>query len=303
MDGFNQQFIFSILIIGLGYLVKQTNILKAQDGEGLSRIIFNITLPSLIIVTFHDIRIDTSLFILVIVAIIAGFILAFIGILVFRKEQNNTKGMLIMMIPGYNVGLFAYPLVEGIWGAEGIKYFGMFDVGNAFIVFGLSYLLGSYYTSDEVKVTTKEIIVKLVTSIPLMTYIIVFLLNIIHIPLPNLLIETTSIISSANMPLSLLLLGMYLNFTFHKEYLSIVSKFLLVRFGIGLIIGIALFMWLPFEEMIRSTLLIGLILPIPVSALPYAVEFGYDKRFVGTVTNITILLGFVLIWGIVNLTI
>ena len=41
----------------------------------------------------------------------------------------------MMIVPGFNIGLFAYPLVEGIWGQEGIKYFGMFDMGNAFIVF------------------------------------------------------------------------------------------------------------------------------------------------------------------------
>ncbi|GGM19418.1 malonate transporter [Paraliobacillus quinghaiensis] len=302
MDGFNQQFIFSIIIIGLGYLVKRTNILKERDGEALARIIFNLTLPSLIIVTFHDLTIEPTLLVLVIAAIVAGIFLSFIGILLFKKEQKSTRGMLIMMIPGYNVGLFAYPLVEGIWGTEGIKYFGLFDVGNAFIVFGLSYLLGSYYTSEETKVSMRDISLKLVKSIPLMTYMIVFLLNVLHIPLPSLFIDTASIISSANMPLSLLLLGVYLNFTFHKEYLRVVSNFLMARYGIGLLLGILLFILLPFEPMIRYTLLIGLILPIPVSALPYAVEFGYDKRFVGTVSNMTILLSFVLIWVIINVT-
>lgn len=301
MDGFNQQFIYSILIIGLGYLLKETKIIKESDGEGLGRVIFNLTLPSLIIVTFHDIVIEPSLFLLVIAAILAGFLFVYIGLFVFRKEQKSTRGMLLMMIPGYNVGLFAYPLVEGIWGAEGIKYFGMFDVGNAFIVFGLSYLMGSFYASEETKITSKEITLKLVKSIPLMTYMIVFLLNIVHVPLPNVLIDTASIISGANMPLSLLLLGIYLNFTFHKEYLRLVGKFILARFGVGLLIGIPLFLWLPVDLMFRYTLLIALILPTSMSLLPYAVEFGYDKKFVGTVSNITMLLSFFLIWMIINL--
>ncbi|WP_112180606.1 MULTISPECIES: AEC family transporter [Paraliobacillus] len=301
MDGFNQQFIYSILIIGLGYLLKQTKIIKESDGEGLARLIFNLTLPSLIVVTFSDIVIEPSLFFLVIAAIIAGFFFVSIGLFVFRNEQNSTRGMLLMMIPGYNVGLFAYPLVEGLWGAEGIKYFGMFDVGNAFIVFGLSYLMGSFYASEETKITTKEITLKLVKSIPLMTYMIVFLLNIIHIPLPNVLIDTASIISGANMPLSLLLLGIYLNFTFDKKYLYLVGKFLVARFGVGLLIGIALFVWLPVDLMFRYTLLIALILPTSMSLLPYAVEFGYDKKFVGTVSNITMLLSFFLIWLIINI--
>lgn len=302
MDGFNQQFIFSILIIGLGYLLKRTKWLKESDGEAIARVIFNVTLPALIIVSFHDLVFEASLIILVIAGIVFGFILALLGIIFFGNESKSIKGMLIMMIPGYNVGLFAYPLVEGIWGAEGVKYFGMFDVGNAFIVFGLAYLLGSFYSNDEARSSMKDIGRKLTKSIPLMTYMVIFLMNFINLPMPTLVIDTASILAGGNMPLSLLVLGIYMNFNFNKEYVRLMTKFVSIRFGAGLLIGILLFLFLPVDIMIRYTLLIGLILPIPLSLLPYAVEFGYDKRFVGTTSNVTMLLSFFLIWGIVNLT-
>ncbi|MGM0876614.1 MAG: hypothetical protein ACQEWV_18100 [Bacillota bacterium] len=48
------------------------------------------------------------------------------------------------MVPSFNIGLFAYPLVGVILGKEGITYFSIFEVGNAFIVFGVSYLIGSF---------------------------------------------------------------------------------------------------------------------------------------------------------------
>ncbi|CQR47912.1 Membrane transport protein [Paraliobacillus sp. PM-2] len=302
MEGFNQQFLLSILIIGLGYVIKKTNILKETDGEVLARLIFNVTLPALIIVTFHDIVMEASLFLLVALGIIVGLILGIIGIIFFDKEQKSTKGMLAMMVPGYNIGLFAYPLVEGIWGEEGIKYFGMFDVGNAFIVFGLSYLIGSYYAGEQTKIGYKEIISKLSKSIPLVTYITVFSLNLLQVPLPTLFIDTASIIAQANMPLSLLLLGIYLHFSIDKKYLYLISKFLFVRFGFGIVVGVLLFIFLPMNEMFRYTIFVGLLLPTATSLLPYAVEFNYDKKFVGTVSNITMLLSFLLIWLIINLT-
>ncbi|MRH43866.1 AEC family transporter [Aquibacillus halophilus] len=301
MDSFNNQFLFSILIIALGYFLKQTNLLKEKDGESLARVVFNITLPALIIVTFNDIQFESSLFLLIVIAIIYGLFTGFLGIYLFRKESKDVKGMLAMMVPGFNIGLFAYPLVEVIWGIEGLRYFGMFDVGNAFIVFGLAYLIASYYSGGEVKLDVKTIVWKMSKSVPLMTYIVVCTVNIIGLRFPSVVTEVASTISLANMPLSLLLLGIYFRFTFDKSYVRYFVKYIVLKYVVGLVLGISLFYILPFDDMFKYTLMIGFILPTPTSVLPFAVEFGYDKRFVGTLANLTIVISFILIWLMVNI--
>src|SRR5699024_6225670 len=123
---------------------KRFQIVREKDGEGLSRIIFNLTLPALIISSLGDMKIELSLFLLVIIAFTYGLGMGAVGIFIFKKEPFKVKGMLTMLVSGLNIGLFAYPLVEGIWGKEGIVYFGMFDIGNSLIVFGLLYLMASY---------------------------------------------------------------------------------------------------------------------------------------------------------------
>jgi len=300
LSGFNQQFIYSVIIIALGYLFKRFNLLKEKDGEGLSRIVFNLTLPALIVVTFNDIHLEFSLMLLIVCAIVYGGLIAVVGLFIYRKEANKVKGTLMMLVPGFNIGLFAYPLVEGIWGQKGVQYFGMFDVGNAFIVYGLIYIMGSFYSSEDVNLSATFIAKKMLKSVPFITYIIVCLLNILNLHLPAPVIHVSKLISVANMPMSLLLLGLYLNFTFDKSYNKLILKLLSVRYLIGLAVGILLFFLLPLGEMFKYTLLLGFILPTSVSSLAYAVEFGYDERFVGTVSNITVLISFFLLWGIGN---
>ncbi|WNC12206.1 AEC family transporter [Brevibacillus brevis] len=301
MDSFNSQFLSSVLIIALGYLLKRFRIIKEKDGEGLARIIFNLTLPCLIIHTFHNISLDSSLLLLVVIGFLYGILAAVLAYFAFRNENRKTKGMLGMMIPGFNVGLFAYPLVQGIWGEKGLAYFGMFDIGNALVVFGVSYLIGSYYSAEDVKLDFKQVLGKVSKSIPLLTYLVIFVINLAHIPLPDLLLGVTGTISKANMPLSLLLLGIYLNFSFDKRYQHHFWKVLGLRYLVGLAIGIVCFMLLPFEDMFKYTLLVGFILPMGVSVLAYSVEFKYDHKFVGMVSNTTILISFVLLWGISNM--
>lgn len=301
LDSFNMQFLYCVLIISLGYILKRGNIIIEKDGEGLSRIIFNLTLPSLIIITFSDITLESSLFLLILIGFLYGVLIGALGLLVFRKKQRDVKGMLGMMIPGFNIGLFAYPLVEVIFGKEGITYFGMFDVGNAFIVFGVSYLIGSFYSKDEVKLDFKTIVTKMSKSIPLMTYIFAVIINLLGLTLPSVVLDVAGIISAANMPLSLLLLGIYLNFTFDKSYVKLMLQYLSLRYGVGLLSGLLCFFLLPFDEMFKYTLLLGFLLPTSVSVLPYSVEFEYNQKFVGTLSNLTIIISFILLWLLANL--
>ncbi|MFC0526032.1 AEC family transporter [Pontibacillus salicampi] len=298
MESFNSQFLYSILIIALGYVLKRSNLIQERDGEGLSRIVFNITLPSLLIITFHDITIDTSLILLIIIAIVYGVAQAVLGLIVFRDKSQRTKGMLSMMVPGFNIGLFAFPLVEAIWGQEGLKYFGMFDFGNALIVFGVVYVLGSYFADENERKDLRDVMKKVSKSVPLLTYIIVCTMNFTNIPVPGAILEVAGTISVANMPLSLLLLGIYLNFSFAKGSFATIAKLLSLRYIVGLAVGVALFFLLPFEDMFKYTLLMALVLPISMSVLPYSVEFNYDQRFVGTVSNMTIVISFFLLWGL-----
>src|SRR5690625_1329546 len=116
VSSFNEQFIYAIVIIAIGYILKHFNIIKESDGEGLSRIIFNLTLPALIIVSFSDIHMETSLFLLVLIGFFYGLLMAILGLFIFRKESYYVKGMLGMLVSGVNVGLFVYLLVDGIWG-------------------------------------------------------------------------------------------------------------------------------------------------------------------------------------------
>jgi len=135
----------------------------------------------------------------------------------------------------------------------------------------------------------------------LMVYLFIFIIKFLQIQIPTLVVESASVISNANMPLSLLLLGLYLNFNFDRRYLKRLIKVMITRYGTSLIIGLLIFFFLPVSDMIRMTLLIGLSLPLPLTVIPYSEEFNYDSRFVVMVTNVTILFSFLVIWLLTNL--
>ncbi|MGB8451144.1 MAG: AEC family transporter [Anaerocolumna sp.] len=296
MANINTQFLLSLLIIIIGYLGKTMNLVKEEDGDGISRIIFNITLPALVINTFSTIKITPSLILIPFILIVYSFFIAFLGIFVFKKESPANKGALSMTSVGFNIGLFAYPLVEALWGKEGLKYFGMLDMGNALIIYGLCFFLASYYSSNDGKINPKDILKKMGRSVPLLAYILTLLLHLFGLSYPKIVLDLSSTLSRANMPLSLLVLGIFLSLKLEKSYWISMLKSLLLRYGVGLAVGLILYFVLPFEPLFRITVLIGLVLPISMSTTTYSVEFYFDKKLVGTLTNLTIIVSFILIW-------
>lgn len=299
MTSVNYQFILSMLIVVLGFFLKKIKLIDIKDGQSLARIIFNITLPSLILYTFSTIKLDSSLILVTVIVFLYGTLMTGAALFIFRKEPRKIRGMLSMLLPAFNVGLFAYPLVQSIWGPEGVKYFAMFELGNAIPLYALCYLIGSYFSTDEAKLDYNSVLKKLRKSIPLLACIVSITFNLAGLHLPNAVIDLAQIIEGANKPLALLLLGVYLDFNIDSEHLKSMIKLLGIRYAAGLTVGFALFFLLPLGELFRYTMLIGFILPIPSAILAYTVQYEYDEMYVGSITNLNTVISFLLIWCII----
>ncbi|MHA1471621.1 MAG: AEC family transporter [Promethearchaeota archaeon] len=306
MTDVNVIFSFSIIIVGIGYLVKKLNLLKEKDGDSIARIIFNVTLPAVILKFTTTIQFDLTLILLPIIGITYGLVMAVLASLLFRNSPSQIKGAMIMTSIGFSVANFFFPLVEGIWGQTGMQYVALFDAGNAITIFVTCYTMATIYSPKKQEIATKIngkfILKRLFTSIPLLSYIVAIIINLSGILMPSFFSELIDILARANTALALLLLGVFLHFKFKKEEWISIIKVLTLRYGMGLIAGLTLFFLLPpniFNPLLRLIICLSLILPVGLSAIPFSVENGYDQKFVTMLTNLTILISFGLIWVLI----
>lgn len=293
-----EQFVMIILLIALGYFLKRINYLKATDSQVLSTLVLNVTLPSLVIVNLNSADLNMSFSILPIMMIVYGIVAKIIVIWFFRKYSNQMRGSVGMMTGSMNIGLFAYPLVNAIWPEKGMVYFGMADIGGAMIMFGLTYFVGSYFSEGEDQFNFKFLGKKLIQSVPLVTYIVMFTLNMSNIHIWKPAIDFFSILSKANMPLSMILLGVMLSFSIDREYLPVTIKYLCLHYGLAIVAGTLVHFFLQVSDpMIKTTLLITWLLPVGVAIIPYSIQFKYKTLpFVGMVTNLTIIISIVILY-------
>jgi len=306
MADVNIIFLLSISIVAIGYVVKKLNILKETDGDTIAKINFNITLPAVILQVTTTIQFELSLILLPLIGIVFGFLMSFIALLVFRKHPPNIKGAMIMTMIGFNVANFFFPLVEGIWGQPGMQYIALFDAGNAFTIFIICYVLSTIYSpknqENVVKINAKYILNRIIRSAPILSYVIALIINFSGIVIPSFFSELLDILARANSALALLLLGVFLHFKFGKaEWISIL-KVLVLRYGVGLLVGLALFFLLPpstFNHLFRIIICLALILPVGLAVIPFSVENGYDQKLVTMAVNLTIIISFGLIWVLI----
>ncbi len=302
MADVNLQFLISLCVIMLGYGTKRAGLFKEEDGTVFSKIVLYLTLPALIIKTISAIEIDANLALMPLFAIGYGGLMLGISFLVFRHVPRDQKGLLTICCLGFNIGLFAFPFIENVWGPEGLVYIAMFDLGNAFVIFGFAYIVAVVYSPQhEEGVSIKYIAKRFARNIPLLGYITGLLLNIFGVTLPLFVTSVLDILSVANTALVLLLLGIFLKLDFKKQQWASILKILGIRYLVGISCGIILFLFLPFGLLFRATLLLALILPIGMAVIPYSIEFEHDREFAGGVVNITIIISFCLMWLIMAL--
>lgn len=305
MSDTNQIFLLSLLIIITGILLKKWNIIHASDGKALSRIVLNVTFPALILSKVRKMPLDASVLYLPLICFGFCLILITLAFFIFKDKPPKEKGLLVMSMGGFNIGLFAFPIIEGIWGAKGLQYIAMFDIGNALIILGIGYFLGDYFSpfrDKDAKTDLKYIMGLFLKSLPFMSYLLALLFNYFSVGLPELADNFFDTVAKANMPLVLLLLGIYFNLKIDKSRIRQLTKVIGIRYVAGLAVGLSLYFFIPFESLFRTIILVGLILPIGLTIIPFSDKFGYDTGFAASLANVTIVISFILMWLIVGFT-
>ncbi|UYP45187.1 hypothetical protein NEF87_001472 [Candidatus Lokiarchaeum ossiferum] len=305
MASVNFTFFLSFSIIMLGFFLRQVKIFRIEDGRTLSKIIINITLPAVILNTISKIQIDFSLGIMPLICLIYTIIVLGFNMIVSRNLVPQDKGVLLMTVITFNVGNFAYPIFEGIWGEIGLAYAAMFDIGNAFVIFALCYIIAAINSPknlvEEKKPEIKVILKKALTSPPLVSYFLALLLNILHLTIHPSITAFLDVFAKANMGIVLLCLGILLDFHFNKQQWHSILQIFLIRYSFGIGFGLLCYFFLPFSELVRTLIFILLILPVGMSIIPYGVEFGFDEQKIATICNLTIIISFLLMWLIIGI--
>ena len=283
-----------IAIIILGILLRRIGFFKESDFSVLSKIVIRVTLPAALIVNAATRDFSPELLFLSLLGLGGGILYMAAGWFVSRKASKEQQAFDILNHAGYNIGVFVIPFTQSFLGTAGAMTASIFDVGNAFVCLG-----GAYGAAAAIKdgngFDMKRVLKALSVSVPFLVHIGTLLMNLLHISFPAPVVECAGIIANANAFLAMLMIGVGFKLTLEKAKLTRLFRALAIRYGIAAILGLCYWFLLPFDRVIRLTLVILAVSPIGSAVPGFTDDLGGDVGLSCTINSMTILISIITI--------
>ncbi|WP_308415478.1 AEC family transporter [Sporanaerobium hydrogeniformans] len=291
-----------IIIIIIGYGLKRVGIFKKEDFSTISKIVLNLTLPCAIIVNFSNLVMEKSLMIMIVIGFLCNVILIVVGYILAIGKSNEERSFNMINLGGYNIGSFTIPFAQAFLGPVGIVAICLFDAGNAIMATGGTYAVASSLDkSNGEKMTISAILKKLMSSPPLVCYIVMLILAFLKKDLPTPVLDLVGLIGAANAFLSMFMIGIGFQLNFKKSQVIQSTKIILSRYIVAAILAVIVYNVLPFDMEIRKAIVLVVFSPISAVSTAFTEKIGGDIGLSSTINSLSIIMGLVFITSILVL--
>lgn len=276
-----------VTIIILGYVLKKIGFFHEKDFDVLSKIVLKITLPAAIVSSFAGKVIEPEMLLLTFIAFGMGALYMGLAYLIKRRAGKEEQAFAVLNTAGYNIGNFTLPFVQSFLGPIGVIATSLFDTGNAFICLGGAYSIASMIKGDG-KFSVKKIAKALTKSVAFDCYILMLILNLLHISLPGAVISFADIIANANAFMAMFMIGVGFKLSGDKKQMGAIVRILIVRYGAAFVLALVCFFYLPLQLEVRQAVVILAFSPIAAAAPAFTAELKGDVGLASAVNSISI---------------
>ncbi len=292
-----------IFILVLGYVFKKIGFFKPDDYKLIMKITLNITMPCAVITNFATFDFDNSLLYITLFSLGINLVMWGLGYLFSIGQKKETRVLYTLNFPGYNIGSFTMPYVQGFLGPLGVVCTCLFDAGNAIMCTGGSYALTSRAVGGKGQ-TLKETLKKLFST-PFCTYVLMLVMAIAGIAVPQFLLPITKTIGNANGFMAMLMVGTMFEFNPDKAFLKQAATVLITRYLMATAFACLFYFALPFAEEIRQVLAIICFSPNSAMTPAFTSKLNGDgalSSFVGSTSIVISCVIMTLLIGVMGLS-
>jgi predicted permease len=294
----SQIFILAIVVI-IGAISAKLKVLTIESKDMLSKVIFNISLPLMLFTNFLKLEATSRLLANSFVVLsIAGFVIMFLLLAgwittkIFKITGREAAVFKAHSMFGNTIFL-GFPLINALYGAEGLLYASMFQLVSNIIMWTIGVVILSYGNG----ISWKKSILKVLNPNTIATFagLAFFLLSI---RLPKLIVTPLSELGAANTWLSMLYIGAMLVFSDVGELIKKKSLYL-ISFNrlifvpailVSLFAIISALLGTEPDRLVTSVIILEASMPCMASVVIMAKELGADDHLaVGNVFVSTIL--------------
>lgn len=264
------------LLVGIGFFIRKKGIVNTEGRMNMIDLCLYITLPFNVLHSFMR-KWDWNLFIAcgVILLLSAGYnaISVFFSNILYKNQEANRQKSLKYGTIISNSGFLGNPMVEGIYGNEGLLYAALFMLPVRIVMWtiGIAVFLKGRREKLWKNVLTHPCIVAIYAGVIIM---------VCGIQFPTFVEKTIVGISGSNTPLSMMLVGMMLAEVKPK---GLIDKTMVFYTAIRLLVipavVFAITAFLPIDGMLRGITVIMAGMPAPITTALLSAKYGGDEKY------------------------
>lgn len=273
-----KQIIAILVIMVFGVICAKTKILDREVNKRLSDLLLNIVSPVVFLLSYqreYEARYARNLLIAFGLSMGALLLACVIGTLMFKKRPNDRRYCSERFGAIYgNAGFLGIPLVDGVFGSEGVFYLTAFITAFNLMAWthGVICMSGKF----DAKSLKKGLLTPSLISI--FVGIIMFFCRI---RLPQILITPLSYVSSLNTGLAMLVAGVSVANTDFREltknarvFLVCAARLLICPIVFGLLLKL-----LTLDPIVHGTVLLASACPTATMVILFAYRYGGDDLY------------------------
>lgn len=276
-----------VILVVIGIIATKFRVITPSAKKSIADLVFDVTLPLLIITTFAKIEVTPSIIqnsaLVFLFAYMALGIMFCTGSLFAKilKLKGNQRAVFINHHMFGNIVFLGFPLMDALFpGGEGLLYAAVFQLASNSVMwtFGVwVFLKGKGGSKNEVW--------RNMINPNTVSFFIGLLIMFANIQFPDVLFEPLAGLGKSTIYLSMLYIGAVLVQTrvkgiFRKKHVLLLSfnKLLLVPFILALVINLISFWLFPdFGSVARKVVLLEASMPCMATIVVMANKFGSDE--------------------------
>ena len=295
--------LFIIMLVGV-YGSKK-GIITNDLNKGLTDILIKIALPFMIVSSFmftYDDTIKTNVLKTFYYSLGAYAIMGIVSFIMLFPVKNNKKTVLHFANIFVNTGYVGFPVLNSIFGAEGIIYGSILNL--FFVIFVWTYGIMLYKGNLE-KGYLKNEMLSLLFNPSIIAVIIGIIIMVFDIKIEGALLQSIKSIGTITGPLSMLIIGVILSKVKIKQHLKDWTVYYGIIIKLLFIPVVIYLMSLLTGDSSKAAYSVIIMTAMPASAMTsiFAETYDKEKEFAAIIVSATTLISLITVPLLINLII
>ena len=280
-----------LLVIISVYLLKRIHIFSDKSYKVVQGLVFNLTLPCAIVMSFATNKHPMNLLWL-------GGSAVFIVYSAPRGGEPKYRAYQMLNASGLNIGAFCLPVVQTFMGPSAGLPVIMLDIGNAIIATAASLTitrsllhLGSPTKNLPMSLRIKNIARDFYSSISFDCYMLMLVFMFAGWTVPQWIVTLITPFANANAFAAMAMIGLMMAIPDNHKDRSELGKVIAWRFLFSIIIALSAWFLLPLDERVREIVVLAAFAPVTIFSTKFTDSLTGNAKLAGFSLTVTAIIG------------